>query len=576
MFIDARGLPAGSHLESDVCVIGAGAAGIALALQFAASDLEVALLESGGFDVAPATQALAEGDSRGMSYSPLDAAQLRCFGGNTNAWGGWFRGFDEIDYRQRDWVDDSGWPFDARALAPYAAQVHRLCQIPSHDYGLGWVASLADPRVRLLPLDPDRLETALYRFSPPTRFGRVYRDAIERSPRLKCLLHAHALELKTTQDAARVTAVEVGRLSAGRINVAARLFILAAGAIENARLLLLSNDAAPRGLGNGYDLVGRYFMDHPHLRRVLLPGPRRLPLGLYGLALRNRGLALGLSLPPALQQKERLLNYKASIYPVFYGEGSTGWESFKELVLKLGRRGRADPYDRTSLPFARKPSGLGQLAASVFRLDSVVLGGLSRMIRSERLAHALVLESKPEQAPNRESRVTLQHRRDRFGLPRARVDWRLLPIDWHTVSSAEDIVDAELQRLGLGRLAPLAPEERDYRPTKLAGGWHQIGTTRSHPDPRHGVVDANCRVHGVGNLFVAGASVFPTGGSVSPMPTLLALALRLADHVKETLQHPLRAAGAGRRLSRVRWRCAPVGLIGSSAALLWTLKELLG
>ncbi len=539
LFIDARGIPSGTTIDSDICIVGAGAAGIALALQFAASDVQVCLLESGGFDAASATQALAEGDSVGSVYSPLESLQLRFFGGNTNAWGGWFRGLDDIDFRQRGWVDDSGWPLAARSLAPYLERVHALCEVASHDYAVPSSAAMADPNARLIPFDPARVETALYRFSAPTRFGQVYRRAIAASRAVKCLLHAHALKVETTEDARRVTAIEVGSLAGGRLKVAARVFVLAAGAIENARLLLLSNEAAPRGLGNHYDLVGRYLMDHPHLRRVLLPGPQRFPFGLYGLNVRDRGFALGLSIPPALQQKERMLNYKASIYPVFYGQSSRAWESFRDLVVKLSRKWRTDPYDRMRLPFRRKSVGLKQLAALAVRFDGVLLGALAQALKSEKLVSGLVLESKPEQAPNWASRVTLQPRRDPFGLPRARVDWRLLPIDRHTAVSAEAIIDAELQRLGLGRLAPQAAHERDQWPAEFAGGWHQIGTTRAHADPRRGVVDGNCQVHGVGNLFIAGASVFPTGGSVSPMPTLLALALRLADHVKQILEQPL-------------------------------------
>jgi choline dehydrogenase-like flavoprotein len=144
------------------------------------------------------------------------------------------------------------------------------------------------------------------------------------------------------------------------------------------------------------------------------------------------------------------------------------------------------------------------------------------------------LESKPEQAPNWASRVMLGERRDAFGAPQARVDWRLSAIDRHTVMRAEEIIDAELRRIGIAEL----PSAGDHRAVEFVGGWHQIGTTRMHDDPRQGVVDANCRVHGMRNLFIAGASVFPTGGSVSPMPTLLALALRLSDHVKQLLQSP--------------------------------------
>ena len=544
MFIDARGLPPDCTIASDLCIVGAGAAGIALALQFAASDLRVCLLESGGLDADPAAQALAEGDSVGALYSPLETAQLRFFGGNGNGWGGWFRALDDIDFRTRDWIEDSGWPFDARTLAPYLEQAHALCEVPSADYAVRSVAAVGAARARQIPFDPARVETALYRFSPPTRFGAVYRRAIRRSTAIRCLLNAHALKLETTPDARCVTAIDAGCLGGSRFKVTARIFILAAGAIENARLLLLSNDAAPAGLGNGHDQVGRYFMDHPHTRRKLVPGPRQFSFGLYGLAFRGHGFAAGLSIPAELQQKRKMLNYKASIYPVFYGQSSPGWIGIRDLALRFSRKWGADPYDRTRLPFARKRAGPRHLMRSLRYLDGALMGALAHVTRSERLASGFVLESRPEQAPNRDSRVLLQDGRDAFGQRRAQVDWRVLPIDRRSAVEAEEIIDAELQRIGIARLAPLPPEERDRWPADFAGGWHQIGTTRAHADSRCGVVDADCRVHGVGNLFIAGASVFPTGGAVSPMPTLLALALRLASYVKQTVQRQAAIGGA--------------------------------
>jgi choline dehydrogenase-like flavoprotein len=539
MFIDARSVPSGSKLECDVCIVGAGAAGIALALELDRGDLDLCLLESGGLALEWQQQALAQGDSVGAAYSPLDSAQLRFFGGNTNAWGGWFRALDEIDFKRRLWVPESGWPFPAGELAPHLERAHAFCRVPSSDYAPAAVSALGDPAASLLPLDPTRLESVLYRFSPPARFNTLYREAVERSQRIKCLLHAHALGLCASHDARMVTAVKIGSLDGNRLAVSARIVILAAGAIENARLLLLSNDVAPAGLGNERDLVGRYLMDHPHTRRPILRGPRRWPLGVYGLAFRGRGLCAGLSLPEALQQQEALLNYKASIYPVLRGQDSAAWRGFRDLALKLSRKWGADPYDRFRLPFARKQVGPKQVLAMLARGDQVVLGALAQLLKSEMFVGGLELESKPEQSPNRASRVTLQPERDAFGLPRARIDWRLLPIDRRTVVRAEEIIDGEFQRLGVGRLAPLAPEERESWPPDFAGGWHQMGTTRAHADPRHGVVDAQCRVHGVGNLFIAGASVFPTGGSVSPTPTLLALAFRLAAHVRSVLASPL-------------------------------------
>lgn len=539
MFVDARSMPSGTLIEADLCIVGGGAAGIALAHRFIGTGVRVCLFESGGLDLDWQVQALAAGESVGEEYSGLDSCQLRYFGGNTNAWGGWFRAFDDIDFRRRPWVADSGWPVRAGELEPYYAAVHALCEVPCDKYDVREaVAALGEPLARLIPFDPARLESALYRFSPPTRFGQTYREAIARAENVRCFTNAHVLRVRTTADARRVTGLALGCLSGLRFDAIGSVFVLAAGSIENARLLLLSNDVVAAGLGNHNGLVGRYFMDHPHVKRMLIPGPRPMPLGLYGLSFRHRGICTGISLPAALQEHEELLNYKASIYPLYMGHGSRGWQAFRNLALSLHPQWRSDPYDRFGLPFVRKGISARQLGTILRQLDKVLIAGLAQVVKPDRFVRRYFLESKPEQAPNPESRVGLSPQRDAFGLNLARLDWRLLPIDRRTAVRAEELIDAELRRLGIGRLAPLLPGERDAWPGGFSGGWHQMGTTRAHEDPRRGVVDGQCKVHGVGNLFIAGASVFPTGGAVSPTPTVLALALRLADHLKARLREP--------------------------------------
>ncbi len=169
------------------------------------------------------------------------------------------------------------------------------------------------------------------------------------------------------------------------------------------------------------------------------------------------------------------------------------------------------------------------------RFDQVAVAGVLRLFQPNRFIKGFVLESKPEQAPNRNSRITLDDARDAFGLRRVKVDWRMLPIDRRTVVRGEEIIDAELRRMGIGSLVPLPETEIEAWPDSLEGGWHQLGTTRMHADAEHGVVDPNSRVHGMSNLYIAGGSVFPTSGTAPPTLTIVALALRLAAHLKQDI-----------------------------------------
>ncbi len=535
MFIDAGQVSNGALVEADIVIVGAGAAGISLALELTGSGLAVCLLESGGMKFALPNQSLYSGLNVGLPYHALDICQLRYLGGSTNAWGGWCRPLDPIDFETRPWVEQSGWPFAISELAPFYRRAHELCQVASDDYDPERaVAELGHPRAKLLPFDPARLETLIYRFSPPTRFGQVYREALRRADNLRCYLNANVLAIKTDALARTVTRLAVGTLSGVHFEVAARHYVLAAGGIENARLLLLSNDVVANGLGNQHDLVGRFFMAHPHTKRQLIVPTRRLATGLYGEMFHGRAVMARISLPEALQRQERLLNYSANLHAVYFGQDSQGWLALRKAVLSLSRSRRSDPYVRLP-PYGRKGLSRLEIFDMVRQFDRTVLAALLRLFQPNRFISGFVLESKPEQAPNPNSRVTLDDARDAFGLRRVKVDWRMLQIDRRAAVRGEEIIDAELRRLGIGSMVPLTPAEIDNWPGNLEGGWHQLGTTRMHADAKHGVVDPNARVHGMSNLFVAGGSVFPTGGSAPPTLTIVALALRLASHLRENI-----------------------------------------
>jgi len=532
MFVDARDIDGRITIDADICIIGAGAAGLTIACQFAHSETRACLLESGDLDFNWRTQALYEGRNVGLKYFGLDMCQIRYFGGNTNGWGGWCRPLDAIDFSDRPWVAGGGWPFSLDELEPYYRAAHRVCQIPAPDSGVEEIARRLG--AKRLPLDPAKLEATVYQFSPPTRFGRVYRDVIAAARNITCILNANVLRINLTPDARQARDVSVGCFGRPGFRVMARHFVLAAGGIENARLLLLSNDIAASGIGNRHDLVGRYFMEHPHTMRMLTSTQQPAVFSLYGIGFRKRALSVRLSLPAAVQAAEGLLNYSANIHPLYLGHSSAAWRSFRKLVLSLDPRRRCDPYVRFP-PYGNKRISHGQLYEIVRRFDKVVAAAFLHLFRPNGLVSGFVLESKSEQAPNWGSRVRLQQERDAFGLNRVELDWRTLPIDRRTVIRAEEIIDQELRRLGIGELAPLQPGEIEGWPRNLEGGWHQIGTTRMSADPHRGVVDANGKVHDIANLFIAGSSVFPTCGAAPPTLTIVAMALRLAGHLNRVM-----------------------------------------
>jgi choline dehydrogenase-like flavoprotein len=544
MIIDARQIDRDTEIETDLCIIGAGAAGVTIARAFDGKDIRICLVESGGLEYDALNNSLYRAKNIGHPYWPLDECQCRFFGGNTNCWGGWCRPFDELDFQSRSWVLDSGWPFNYSELAPYYGPAHKIVEIPSDSYvPEEKVSELADGQAHLLKVSSERLETLIYQFSPQTKFRLVYIDSIKNSNNIKCLLHANVTNIETTHDAREVARVAIGCLNGNRFSVRAKTFVLAAGGTENPRLLLNSRNIMSCGLGNEYDLVGRFFMEHPHTRRRIIPMSKRAPVALYGLRFYQRGVSARLSLTAATQEREGLLNYSANIHRVYLGSLGRGWLSLRKIVLAFKGNRRGDPFLRMP-PYGLKrvtPWDIWQIARN---LPLNTFGGFLQLFQPNMFVQGYILESKSEQAPNRDSRIMLQSDRDPFGLNRVSLDWRTLPIDRQSVIRAEEIVEDELRRLNIGTLEPLSPEELVDWPKKgnleeggwqtgLEGGWHQLGTTRMNDDRRKGVVDRHCRMHGTSNLFICGGSVFPTVGAGPPTLTIIALALRLSEHLMQ-------------------------------------------
>jgi choline dehydrogenase-like flavoprotein len=495
-------------LYADVCVVGAGAAGVTVARELAGSTLQVVVLESGGRKATLEADALCELEQDGLSIGP--ESRQRMLGGTTNTWWGKLATFDPIDLRTRAWVPRSGWPFDRDALEPFYRRA-------AHVFGL---PELADARREdLAPLRGPVLEgeevrpTHFYWQRPPLNFADVHRRDVEPAANVTTILDATATRFEPGPVPVVRAAVRAGE----DLEVRARAVVLAGGGIENARLLLAW------GLGNP-EVVGRGFMDHPKGECgevVVTSDSSRLLDRSYWRGRRVGPLRIqrGVGLTEAAQERHGALNSYAMLEPVYAGKHGAGASALRRLYRQRRRSLRG--------------SDLRAMAADLPTLAGAVRFRLFDRGRLERLR----LHNFLEQAPDPANRITLADRTDDVGLPVARLTWSVTDLDRHSVRVLHQAIDREVRRRGIGRVESALLDdgggEGEWTITQDAS--HHVGTTRMGADPATSVVDPQGRVHGTPGLYVAGSSVFPTSGYANPTFTIVALATRLADELRRTL-----------------------------------------
>ncbi len=519
MIIDGRTLLSDTELEADVCIVGAGPSGVALTGELLGSGIRVCVLESGGTSETWRTQFLLGGESVGYPYPRLALSAVSAFGGSSHHWGPYWhsRPLDALDFEAREAIPHSGWPFGRDHLTPYYERAEQHFGLRPFDYA---ATTRETDASRRLTVRPGRLVIGELQHGQMA-YPQEY-DRLAAASDAQIILRAHVTELIADgQIPGRIGGARALIAPGRSVTVKARITVLAAGGIGNARLLLLGNTDHPGGIGNQHDLVGRFFMEHLALRSgVVVPSDPGL-LERHDLwAVTEAGGVSGL---PIFAPSEEVLREQGLLNTYFILEP-------KPHVFAADAVRSASTFARAirSQPLTRQFPGRVARAA-------VGAPAVARALLASRRGKAdvLLVRVQAEQAPNPESRVTLSEARNRLGIRKARLDWRLLPSDGHSIRRAQEILGAELFATGLGRLDDLFGDERP--PTLIAGLYHHLGTTRMHVDPRHGVVDPSCRVHGVPGLHVTGGSVFPTSGAANPTLTIVALALRLADELKHEL-----------------------------------------
>ena len=539
MIIDARSLPPEETLETNICIVGAGPAGLTLAREFANQNFQVCLLDSGGFEFDPEIQSLSAGTTIGDPYPEVSSTRRRQFGGTSHAWEGQngykqygFRclPLDEIDFEQRDWLPYSGWPFTKADLDPFYERSHQVCQIGPYAYN---VEAWEDHRAVRLPFKSDRITSSMSQYGLRYPFTQQYPQEIKQTPNITTIIYATVVEIVTDETNQKVTSLRIASSKDKQFWLKAKIFVLATGALENARLLLASNRQQTSGLGNQNDVVGRFFMDRPILSCTLIPYNHKLleQTALYDIYRTNGTPVMArVRLTDEFLRREHILNNGAQLFPRPQERQRKATLALRSL-LSRNVTGDRDVLKNLSLILR----GIDYIIAAGFwaairKIPALRRGDWSYLPYEKQRFSQFEIFYQIEQAPDPNNRVILGSELDFLGQNKVEIHWKLNPIDIQNANRVQEIWAEEFDKSGLGELQ-FANKREDWKLENLAM-HHHIGTTRMHDDPKQGVVDANCKVHDISNLFIAGSSVFPTAGYSNPTLTIIALSLRLADHIK--------------------------------------------
>jgi len=516
MHIDARKLPANSTIEGDICIVGTGPAGLSMAMEWMNTPYKVILLESGGFEYDDKVQDMLSGENTGQRYFPLRSTRLAQFGGTSGHWAGMCSTFDEIDFEKRPWVPDSEWPITRKELDPYYERAHQPLKLGPYKYDLPYWQTQA-PNLTPFPLDEKVIWNKIWQLSNVSGwkggFMPAYKDVIVNASNVHLYTYATVTNITANEPVNLIQELVIKNHSGSTHTVRAKHFVLATGAIQNARILLAANEQAKKGLGNDHDLVGRYFMEHLEVDTaemwLLKPFPTDLNNFNQKLMFWNE-----LALRKEVQREEEILNGTCGLTPTIYA---------RNMEPRIDSWQNEDP---------RKS------AESLFKSWDAA-GEKAKALNQGAITRAFTFQTRMEQSPNPNSRVTLSDQKDALGVPLANLNWALTSLDKRSLRRINQIIAQEVGKAGIARIKLfdfLVDENDDSFPKSTNAGWHHMGTTRMGTSPKNGVVDIHCQVHGINNLHVAGSGCYVTAGAPNPTLTLVAFALRLSDRLKERVK----------------------------------------
>jgi len=527
MFIDFNKEKNNTKFKARICVIGSGIVGLSFISEYLQIDpIEIIVLESGDLYPSVKKDNLNKVINTGEAQSGIKGSRARVFGGTSTLWGGQITPLLPIDFQERAWVKSSGWPFQYDSLLPFYKRAAINLGINEHNFDEDIWAPENNFKQQI---NPESLILTYSKWTPSPNFSKTFKKKLKKTKHFTVLYNATVVNIELNDAKTATTSVSVKNEYGLSGSVSADYFIIACGGIENARILLASNDRCAEGIGNKNDLVGRCFQEHASVY-----GGRLEPIdfkkfkALFSSYFKGNQIYLPkLQLSPQHQSAEKILNTSGNI-EVQYLEGSA--IALKQLFNDTKARSFDQDTIKAFIDVIKNPLDAFNLVFSY---------AMQRRMYFPRNATYFLLAFCETEA-NVNSRITLSNETDDMGMSKAVIDWQLSDSTRQTMLVYMQRASEELERLGIANtiIKPSLFEHTDEWKSHIYGIHHHIGTTRMHEDPTQGVVDGDCKVHGINNLYIAGNSVFPTSGAANPTYTAIALVIKLADHLKNKINNP--------------------------------------
>lgn len=524
MIIDGKSLSNDTRIEADICILGAGVAGIILANELKNSFANIVVLEAGGEQYSTESQSLYAANKNSKGYPDPQHSRLRFLGGSSNHWGNNTSPLSKIDFEVRDWIPNSGWPIKLTTLEPYYTKAANYCGTMSDGYQTSfWANKFNQPN---LAKGSDNIETAVAKAAmPPTRFFAKHGQSISEHPNITIYKNMNVVGVDFDAQTNQVTKVQAKTYNNLEHSITAKVFIMCLGGIENARMLLHFNSQNKNLLGNEFDNVGRYFMDHTTVRAAQLFTNDEERFSLFEAKyIDERMIKTFFQLSEKSLIDNQTTNLRIPLIKASQYELSDGISSFH--LMKQA-------FSEYSLP----DNLFSHISNFVMDIDLVAEAIGRTSFDTSLFDHAndfagFSLPMMMEHTPHRDNQIKLSDTKDKLGVPKIDIVWEVKQEDKDRVWKTLEIFAREVGAQGIGRLKLLKEREDRIFGDQMGFGSHHMGTTRMSDDKKYGVVDKNLKVFGTDNMYVAGSSVFPTGGHVPPTLTISALAIRLADEIK--------------------------------------------